>query len=176
MADTARPDGPGVEALIARFDDDLDRIERVPGPTVDAARDAISTLAGIYGEALARIVDSLEPAVVRRLAADELVGHLLALHGVHPDPVDDRIRRVLADAAPRLGTGGRAELTGIDAGGVARIRVAASGCGAAATANAVAEAVLAEAPELSGVEPHVVQPVATISVGSLLRRPDGAPT
>jgi hypothetical protein len=172
MAD--RLDAAAVEALISRFDDDLGRVEQVPGPTVRAALDAITSLTALYGEALARVVDAADGELVRRLADDELVGHLMSLHGLHPDPVEDRVRRALAELDPRLGANGHAELAGIDEQGVARIRVSAKGCGSAGAAEAVADAVLGEAPELTGVVPEVVQPPTVISVGSLTRRPEGA--
>lgn len=171
-AGARRLDDQAVLDAISRFEHDMDRVEQVPGPTVDAALDAIIALTALYGEALARVADAADDALLRRLADDDLVGHLLALHGLHPDPVETRVRNVLAQVEPELGKGGRAELAGID-DGVARIRVAAHGCGSTdETAQAVADAVLGAAPELEAVEPERVRPVTTIPVGSLLRRPE----
>jgi Fe-S cluster biogenesis protein NfuA len=173
MADR-RLDRVGVENLIARFEDGMERVEQVPGPTAEAALDAVATLTALYGEALARVVDAADAELVHRLAADELVGHLMALHGLHPESVEERVRRVLSDVRPQLGEHGRAELSAID-DGVARIRIAASGCGSANSAQAVADAVLGEVPELAGVLPELIRPTTTIPVGSLLRRPQSAP-
>ena|SRR5690348_16983866 len=89
-----------VEALIRRFEADAERIESVPGPTADAALAAIAELTALYGEALARTLDVASEEQRRALAADPLVGHLLALHDLYPELVDPRVRRVLADAEP----------------------------------------------------------------------------
>ncbi len=174
VAAPERLDDGEVEGLLTRFEELLGRVEQVPGPTVEAAMEAISTLAELYGEALARVVGLADPELVARLAGDELVGHLLLLHGLHPEPVEQRVGRVLEEVKPYLGADGNAELTGIDAG-VARIRLAASGCGSGEAAQSVADVVLGEAPELAGVEPETYRPPTTIPVESLLHRPEGAP-
>lgn len=177
MADPApaparRLDEQAVLDAISRFERDMDRVEQVPGPTVEVALDAITTLTALYGEALARVVDAADDALLHRLSDDDLVGHLLALHGLHPEPVETRVQKVLAQIRAELGDDGRAELAGIDAG-VAHIRVAGRGCGSSdGTAHAVAEAVLGEAPELDAVEPELVRPATTIPVEALLRRPE----
>jgi hypothetical protein len=163
-----------VEERLARLDDLLGRLEQIPGATAATALEAVEALTEVYGEALGRVVDAADPALVRTLAADDLVGHLLLLHGLHPDPVEERVGRALAEVKPYLGENGDAELTGIDAG-VARIRVAASGCGSGEAAQSVADFVLGEAPELAGVESEQVRQQTLISAESLLRRPDGAP-
>lgn len=167
---SSRLDDNAVQELLARFEDEVDRVELVPGPTSDAAMDALASLAGLYGEALARVLDTLDPSVVRHLAGDELIAHLMLLHRLHPDPAEARIDRALHEAEPFLGADGHAELTGIDAG-VARIRVAASGCGSSGAAQALADIVIAEAPELAGVESESVTPKKVIPADSLLRRP-----
>lgn len=177
MADVevGRLDEDAVAELLTRFDDLVDRVEQVPGPTADAAMEAIQTLAEIYGEALARVVALAGPERVDRFADDELVGHLLGLHGLHPRSVDERVAGVLAEVGSELGDNGDVELTGIDAG-VARIRVTASGCGSADLGTSVADAVLSVAPELAGVEPVTEKPSATplIPAESLLQRPGAA--
>jgi len=74
--------------------------------------------------------------------------------------------------------GGDIELVGID-DGVARVRLTergcGSGCGSASTGvpEAVREAVLAAAPELSGVErmPEPAAPAAFVPLAALTRRP-----
>ena len=169
MAADGRLDAAAVEELLVRFEDEVARIEQIPGPTTDAALDAVSTLAALYGEALARVVDAVPPEAVRTLAADELVGHLLLLHGLHPESVEERVGHALKEAEPFLGHDGHAELSGIDAG-VARIRVAAGGCGSQAAVDALADVVLAEAPELAGVTSEKVARKTVISASSLMRR------
>ncbi|HET7327820.1 MAG TPA: hypothetical protein VFJ14_11120 [Nocardioidaceae bacterium] len=175
-----RLDDAEVEDLLTRFERLLGRVEQVPGPTADAALEAIETLAAVYGEALARVMSRVaalaEPGLAEQLVEDELVGHLLVLHGLHPQSVEDRVAETLAEVGTLLQGDDGVELTGIDAG-VARIRVTASGCGSAGLGASVADAVLAAAPELAEVVPETVQPLAAaplIPAESLLRRPGAA--
>jgi len=170
------PDG-AVRERVARLDDLLERLERIPGPGTELAMEAIELLTEVYGTALARVVAQVDAgtATSASLAADEVVGHLLVLHGLHPDPPEQRVARALAEVRDQLGDRAAVELTGID-DGVAKITVSASGCQstAAALAASVGDVVLGVAPELAGVEPVTVQPPVApplISVDSLLHRP-----
>jgi hypothetical protein len=170
-----RPGDNTVQQALGSLDDLLGRLEAVPGPTADAGLDAVATLTEIYGEALARIIDQVAAGgevTVAGLAGDELVGHLLVLHGLHPDPAEQRVNRALGEVRPHL-AGGDVELAGI-AGGVASIRITASGCSAAGLPAAVTDAVLAAAPELASVNVVTQAPPAAtplIPAEALLRRP-----
>jgi Fe-S cluster biogenesis protein NfuA len=99
-----------------------------------------------------------------------LVGHLLVLHGIHPDPVPVRVARALGRLRPHVG---HVELLGIE-GMVARVRLPAAhgGCGSSADAveAAVTESVLAIAPELTAVEAVREQAPSLIPVDALLVR------
>jgi Fe-S cluster biogenesis protein NfuA len=172
-----RLDDRAVTAGLARIDELLGRLEQIPGTTAETALEAVAMLADVYGEALARVMDyaSGDAAITGAIAGDELVGHLLVLHGIHPDPVEQRVTRALAEIRPYL-HGGDAGLESIS-DGVARVRVS-GGCGCAsspqALGDAVRDAVLAAAPELSGVEPvtgATGRAAAFVPVESLLRGP-----
>ena len=65
--------------------------------------------------ALARALAlAAEPA---GFVADELLGHLLVLHGIHPDPVERRVERALDEMAPAVRErGGEVALAGLDDG------------------------------------------------------------
>lgn len=146
-------DEGAVAQRLGRLDDLLGRLESTSGPTVDGAMEAIGLLTEIYGEALARIMDRVAgmPGMADALTADELVGHLLVLHQVHPRPIDDRVHRALDDLRA---AGAEVLLEGIS-GGVARVRLSGTGqgCGApGVTDETVRDTVLAGAPELSDVE------------------------
>src|SRR5208282_1894137 len=81
-------------------------------------------LDGIAGGALAGV------ALVEALARDELVGCLLALHGLHPVALEGRVRQALEKVRPYLRShGGNVELLACDAG-VVRLRMVGSchGC------------------------------------------------
>jgi Fe-S cluster biogenesis protein NfuA len=168
----------GVRERAIRLDELLERLEHLPGPATDVAMEAIEALTEVYGTALARVVAlaAAGAADLRAMVDDEVVGHLLLLHGLHPDPPEQRIARALDEVRPELGEAGNVELTGIDTDGVATIRVTAAGCQstAARTAAAVRDVVLAAAPELADVTPVTARPPAPpalIPVDALLRRP-----
>lgn len=183
-------DDAAVEQCLTRLDELLERIEAMPGPTAEMALEAVETLAEVYGTALARVMalaaDLPGPAgpagsagavgFVDALVGDELLRHLLVLHGIHPDPVEERVARAVEEVRPYVRSrGGEVELTEIE-DGVARLRLTAGGCGStsAALADAVTESLLAAAPELVGVDPVRVVPrsaPALIPVESLMRRP-----
>jgi Fe-S cluster biogenesis protein NfuA len=154
MAEAGRLDAQAVEARLARLDDLLDRVEAVPGPTAEAAIEAVQTLTEVYGEALTRVRDLAGPRLREQLADDELIGHLLVLHAVHPEPAERRVARALERLAPALRErGAQAELLGL-ADGRARVRLTVKGCGCSGESveDAVREAVLAAAPELTGID------------------------
>lgn len=75
-----------VEQRLARLDGLLERIEAMPGGGGQLARETVAALAGVYGESLRRVLSVAAPGAVDVLAADPLVGHLMVLHGLHPDP------------------------------------------------------------------------------------------
>ncbi|WP_165984779.1 NifU family protein [Streptomyces sp. YIM 98790] len=171
-----RLDGPALGRQLSRLDELLERVQDVPGPTAEAAVEAVRALTAVYGEALARVLDvAAGRGLTGRLLDDELLGHLLVLHGLHPEPVErraargvDRVRGAVREH------GGEVELTGVE-DGVARVRLTARGCGGSSGAleAAVREAVLAMAPELSGVEREPAaggSPAAFVPVAALARR------
>jgi hypothetical protein len=94
-------------------------------PRVEAL---VQSLVELYGQALARLATLVESGggmtdeLRARLAGDELVASLLALHGVHPFPAEQRISARLAEAASEVGT---VELVAVEEG-VARLRVLGS--------------------------------------------------
>ena len=148
-----RLDDAAVRDRLTRLDELLAQVEAIPGPSGELALDAVSALAEVYGEALARTVAyaSGSPDVLAALTGDELLGHLLVLHGAHPDPVERRVNHALDELRPALAErGGDVELTGIDQG-VATVRLSIKGCSSAGVEDAVRVAVLAVAPELSDV-------------------------
>jgi Fe-S cluster biogenesis protein NfuA len=144
-----------VERRLALLDDLLGRLEQIPGATAAIGLDAARALAEVYGEAVARLMDRLAdvPAARDAATADELIGHLLVLHGIHPAGVADRIAQAL-DGVRRHLHGGQLRLVGV-ADGIARIELAGPGCSSpgGALELAVREAVLAAAPELRDVQP-----------------------
>lgn len=178
MAERDRLDDPAVGQRLALIDELLERVEGAPGPTAGAAIEAVAALTELYGEALARVRDLAGPQLTARLTEDELLGHLLVLHDIHPDPPERRAARALEGLRPAVRErGGEVELVGI-VGGEARVRLSMTGCGSAAgaVAEAVREAVLAAAPELTGVqwEPAERPEPAFVPLGAVTHRPAAA--
>jgi Fe-S cluster biogenesis protein NfuA/nitrite reductase/ring-hydroxylating ferredoxin subunit len=129
-----------------------ERLERLD----PAALEAVSGLVEVYGEALGRIVRELSPDVLGALGADELVGQLLLIHDLSPQPIHARVRAALDEVRPYLAShGGGVELVGID-GGVVRLRLEGhcNGCpsSTATLELAVHDAIRAAAPEIERIE------------------------
>lgn len=145
MADPEPAADAEVERILTDLDELLGRLEQLPGPAGQLALEAVSALAEVYGAALARAVSYAGASATAALVADPLLGHLLALHGIHPDPAEVRVARALDEV--------HGELLGVR-DGVAEVRLASAGgcgCGAAAGEEAVRDAVLGAAPELADV-------------------------
>jgi Fe-S cluster biogenesis protein NfuA len=127
--------------------------------------DAVHALVALYGEGLGRIVARLDASLVRELARDELVGHLMLLHDLHPVDVEQRVREALDGVAPYLAShGGGVELRGIEEGVVRlALRGHCDGCpsSAATLKLAVENAIRMAAPELEAIEAEgMVEPGA----------------
>jgi len=115
-----------------------------------AAVEAVAALSELYGEALARLIRGVDPE------QDELVSHLLLLHGLCPAPLEERVAAALDGVRPYLRShGGGVELLGI-AEGIVRVRLEGSckSCTAsAATLQTIVEnAVRDAAPEIERVD------------------------
>jgi Fe-S cluster biogenesis protein NfuA/nitrite reductase/ring-hydroxylating ferredoxin subunit len=138
-----------------------------------AATEAVQALIELYGEALRRAVERFQ---VEQLVEDELLEHVLLVHGLHPVDVETRVRDALEEVRPYLRShGGEVELLAIE-DGLARLRLQGScdGCPSSATTMrlAIEEAVLRAAPELSGVEADgVADPQPTLLQLGTVQRP-----
>ena len=132
-------------------------LESLPdGAAKNAALVLVQLLMDLHGEALARVLElcGSEP-LVRRLAEDELVGSLLLLYGIHPEPVEVRVEAALNRVRPYVHShGGSVALVGIE-DGMVRLHLAGScdGCpsSAATIKLRIEEAIFEAAPEVQGV-------------------------
>jgi len=164
MADPADADGQAVQpaprlddatvrGLLAVLNDQLDQLEAMPGPLSELALTAVAGVAEIYGQALIRTLELADPAAVERMLADELIAHLLALHGIHPESVETRLARVIDELRAAVsGQGGTVELDRLD-DTVAVVRVALGGRASrsADIEHTVRRAVMTAVPELANV-------------------------
>jgi hypothetical protein len=84
--------------VIGRIEALLAEAETLPDPRARGlARELAAAMVALVGEGLARVL-AAEPALERRLADDELVGNLLVLCGMHPDPPAVRAEQALRAA------------------------------------------------------------------------------
>jgi Fe-S cluster biogenesis protein NfuA/nitrite reductase/ring-hydroxylating ferredoxin subunit len=128
-------DQPQAAELVARAERLLEDLERLPdGAARDTATEAIGALLDLYGEGLGRIVEVVAERdsgeLAEALASDELVSHLLLLHGLHPVPLEERLTGALDEVRPYLEShGGNVELLGVEDGTVRlRLEGSCSGC------------------------------------------------
>jgi Fe-S cluster biogenesis protein NfuA/nitrite reductase/ring-hydroxylating ferredoxin subunit len=165
----AAVDGDAVPALddgaarerVARVDALLEELEGAIGAVpVDTALELVQALLDLYGEGLARIVGHVaerddDGGLARAFAADELVSHLLLLHGLHPVPLEARVRHALAEVRPYLAShGGDVELLEIE-DGVVRLALRGSCDGCASSTMtlklAIEEAIQRAAPDVEEI-------------------------
>lgn len=123
---------------LQRIGDGLNQLERVADPAVRSmAQEVVQLLLEMHGSALERMLEMIFQSgeagieVIDEFAQDPEVSSLLILHGLHPDDLEARIERKLAEIRSRLfKMGAEAKLVGV-IGGDVRIRVTVQGhvCG-----------------------------------------------
>jgi Fe-S cluster biogenesis protein NfuA/nitrite reductase/ring-hydroxylating ferredoxin subunit len=146
---------------VARVEALLEQIESLPDPEArETATELVGAVVELYGEGLDRVLSlatSDHPnGLDQALAGDELVSHLLLLHGLHPVPVRLRVEGALDEVRPYLDShGGNVELLGV-ADGVARVRLegSCSGCPSSTMTLklAIEEAIHKAAPDVETVQ------------------------
>jgi Fe-S cluster biogenesis protein NfuA/nitrite reductase/ring-hydroxylating ferredoxin subunit len=176
-------DDQGLQERVARIETLLGEIEALKDPSARSkAAEMAQVLLELYGEGLARMMEVVAEGEDSRrafevFAEDELISHLLLLHGLHPLDLETRVAGALEEVRPYLQShGGNVELLGIE-GAVARVRMEGScdGCPSSAVTLklAIEEAVLKAAPDLEGIEAEGVtepKPAPTLVAGPTLRR------
>jgi Fe-S cluster biogenesis protein NfuA/nitrite reductase/ring-hydroxylating ferredoxin subunit len=170
---------------VARMEALLEEIEALKDPNArQKAAEVVGVLLELYGEGLARMMEVVAQGEESKrtfevFAEDELVSHLLLLHGLHPLDVEARVVRALEEVRPYLQShGGNVEFLGVE-GGVARLRMEGScdGCPSSTMTLklAIEEAVQKAAPDLEGIEAEGVaepppKPATTFVAGPTLRK------
>lgn len=148
-----------VEEVGQRVEDLLDRVAAAD-PAIAATVEAlVAELVSMYGAGLQRLVDGLgdaDPALLRRLAGDALLGGLMSLHDLHPVPLGDRVEAALDECRPFLDAhGGGVTLVAIDDGVVhLQLEGSCDGCGASEITlrNTVEAAIAAAAPDVARID------------------------
>jgi Fe-S cluster biogenesis protein NfuA/nitrite reductase/ring-hydroxylating ferredoxin subunit len=176
-------DEGGLQERVARMETLLGEIEALEDPNArQKAAEVVGILLELYGEGLARMMETVAQGeegerAFEAFADDELISHLLLLHGLHPLDVETRVIGALEEVRPYLKShGGNVEFLGVE-GGVARLRMQGScdGCPSSAMTLklAIEEAVQKAAPDLEGIEAEGVaepQPAPNIVAGPTLRK------
>ncbi len=179
-------DDQGLQERVARIDTLLEEIESLEDQNARSkAAEMAQVLLELYGEGLARVMEVIAQGnererIFEALAEDELISHLLLLHGLHPLEVETRVVQALEEVRPYLRShGGNVELLGVE-GGVARVRLQGScdGCPSSTVTLklAIEEAILKAAPDLEGIEAEGVaeepppKPAMTFVAGPTLRK------
>lgn len=147
----------------------VDAARASPDPrSGERAEELVALLTDLYGIGVVRIVELVaehDPDLVELLVADELVGSLMRVHGLHPDALPVRVEAALESVRPLLAShGGDVELLEVDLDLPAiRLRLLGScnGCPSSASTLrfAVEEAVLIAAPEIRMID--VEDPIET---------------
>ena len=177
-------DDQGLQERVARMETLLDEIETLPDRNARSkAAEVVGVLLDLYGEGLARMMEVVAEGEERErtfdaFAEDELVSHLLLLHGLHPLDLKTRVIMALEEVRPYLQShGGNVELLDVKEG-VARLRMqgSCSGCPSSTVTLrlAIEEAIQKTAPDLEGIEAEGVaeepRPAPTIVAGPTLRK------
>ena len=165
-----------VDSRLEKAEALVQQLEALPeGNAKRSAVGAIEALLALHGEGLERILTLLEEKgeqrLVEGLAADEVVAGLLLLHGLHPVPLEGRVRQALDKVRPYLGShGGDVELLGVE-DGIARLRLGGTcdGCPSSAVTlqNAIEAAILKAAPDVERIEAEGVAEPALLQIGGL---------
>jgi hypothetical protein len=159
-----------IEGLVRELDSIADpRIQAV-------ARELVQSVTELHADGLERALEIISESgaqcegLIERLGEDGLVGPLMALHGLHPLELSDRV----ASALNKFGGG--AQLLNIEDGNV-RVRLLSQphGCGSNAASERIAleDAIYDAAPDLTSlfIEEEVVPqggfvPLEALSLGS----------
>jgi hypothetical protein len=181
-------DGPsGPEAKERDFDARMRRVEllveeleRRGGEAAEAARTLLAAVLDLHEAGLARALDVIASqgeagrVVTAALVADPRVASVLLLHGLHPEPVEARVRAAVAALAIELRREGASlELVEIGADSV-RLRLVRD----AALGNAairVEQALVDAAPDAPPVHVDDVIVSALVPAARLVHGPSGGP-
>jgi Fe-S cluster biogenesis protein NfuA/nitrite reductase/ring-hydroxylating ferredoxin subunit len=168
-----------IRERVSRIDGLLEELDNLPEePARTTALETVQALVLLYGDGLSRIVklaaDANGPLLMEALSRDEVVGHLLLVHGLHPLALQSRVAMALDEVRPYLRShGGDVELVRVE-GLTAVIRLVGSCHGCQSSRRtfklAIEEAIRQHAPDLEllkteGVPGEVTSPLTSIAAG-----------
>jgi Fe-S cluster biogenesis protein NfuA len=146
-----------------RLESRLREVDALPeSPVRVQVREIVQAVLDLHATGLEHMLDRIAGstltgvALIEHMAHDDIVGSLLALHGLHPFDYETRVRQALDKVRPYLQShGGSVELLAVS-DGVVRLRMAGTchGCPSSALTlkNAIEAAIYDLAPEVSAIE------------------------
>lgn len=87
----------------------LDELDSAPGPVGDRTAEMLAIVSDLHEAGLAQITGAIDdelrpdPPLLTAMGRDHLVASVLLIHGLHPEPVDTRLGRVLHELDQRAG-------------------------------------------------------------------------
>ncbi len=174
----------------------VERIAEHGDPETRAvAEEAIAAILEFHAAGIDRMLEIVvtsgapAPQLLTDFGQDDLVASLLLLHGLHPVPLEERVRAALASVRPYLQShGGNVELLDVE-DGVIKLRLEGSchGCPSSLMTLklAIEKAINEHAPDSAGIEVDglapapatQLPPIGFVSLDSLMtQRPPGAST
>lgn len=146
-----------------RLQELIEQMQTQPNPSARALlQECLQSLLAFYGEGLSRMLDQIHAAgsegkkILDRLLKDPAISGLLLIHGLHPVPLETRLRGALEKVRPYMQShGGNIELLSLE-NDVAQIRLEGTckSCPSSAVTLelAVRRAVEEACPDLAGFE------------------------
>lgn len=141
----------------------VQQIEAIADPSLRAStRELVQLLMEVHGAALDRALEITADAgeagmkIIEQLGADPVVSSVLVIYGLHPDDLQTRVARAVAELQPKFRhEGNQLELLQVDAEGGVRVRVTPAKHACASTGNTlrttVEDALYSAAPDIASV-------------------------
>jgi Fe-S cluster biogenesis protein NfuA/nitrite reductase/ring-hydroxylating ferredoxin subunit len=158
--------------LVGQVEGLLEQLEALPDRVArEQANDTVAALLDLYGAALERIVEEVaavdaDGRVAATLGEDELVSHVLLLHGLHPSPLEKRVQEALDGVRPYLAShGGNVELRGVEDGVVKlALEGSCSGCPSSTVTLklAIEDAIHKAAPDVVEIVAEGIAPETSV--------------
>lgn len=149
--------------MAKRLQELIEQIQTQPNPAAKALlQECLQSLLAFYGDGLSRILKQVQASgaegkkILDRLLKDQTISGLLLIHGLHPVPLETRLRGALEKVRPYMQShGGNIELLSLD-NELARVRLQGT-CKTCPSSSvtlelAVRRAVEEACPDLAGFE------------------------
>lgn len=149
--------------MAKRLQELIEQIQTQPNPAARALlQECLQSLLAFYGDGLSRILEQVQASgvegkkILERLLKDQTISGLLLIHGLHPVPLELRLRGALEKVRPYMQShGGNIELLNLE-NEVAQVRLQGT-CKTCPSSTvtlelAVRRAVEEACPDLAGFE------------------------